>query len=383
MKYQKFGRLDWEISAVSLGAMQIPALTAQTGTIDADDAKRRIAAIRSAIDHGVNFIGLGFPYLQENPAGRCAYIAEALTDGYRERIRTAISIPVCGVDKTEELDRYLANQLEWYGLPDSEFLMLDGVNRLTWEKLRRLGIRAWLEKVLGLNKARYVGFSFHDDCQILQQIIDDFNNWTFVQFEYSMVDYRHHPGISGLETAAKNGLGVIISGGLKDGRLLQHIPDSVQTVWDEANEKRTPAEWSLRWIYNHAGLSTVNFELDTPERVCQLLSIAENCAPDMLDVFELLRAGKLRDLYNSRRAIQCTACRCCMPCPIGIDAPRIIELYNDAMMYDNHEIPRFVYRLEGHQKSKCTGCGICQSNCPKKFPLTDLIAKAAELFVPL
>ena len=37
---------------------------------------------------------------------------------------------------------------------------------------------------------------------------------------------------------------------LRGGLLGQAGPKSVQDVWNEAETKRTPAEWALRWVWN-------------------------------------------------------------------------------------------------------------------------------------
>jgi predicted aldo/keto reductase-like oxidoreductase len=38
---------------------------------------------------------------------------------------------------------------------------------------------------------------------------------------------------------------------LRGGNLTRRIPQAVQEVWAQAEIKRSPAEWSLRWVWNH------------------------------------------------------------------------------------------------------------------------------------
>jgi len=47
MKYRKFGRLDWKVSALGFGAMRLPILNEDHSNIDEPEA---IRMIRYAID---------------------------------------------------------------------------------------------------------------------------------------------------------------------------------------------------------------------------------------------------------------------------------------------------------------------------------------------
>ena len=51
MKYRKFGKLSWEVSALGFGAMRLPTEEKDYGAIREAEAGE---LIRYAIDHGVN-----------------------------------------------------------------------------------------------------------------------------------------------------------------------------------------------------------------------------------------------------------------------------------------------------------------------------------------
>jgi predicted aldo/keto reductase-like oxidoreductase len=64
-----------------------------------------------------------------------------------------------------------------------------------------------------------------------------------------------------------------------------------------------------------------------------------------------------------------------MPCGLGIDVPRIFEIYNDAVMYGDTATAREIYRREKHNLDDCTECGTCVNKCGMKIPITDWLKK--------
>ncbi len=376
MKYRRFGMLDWEVSVLGFGVMRL-------ASIDEDPVNRTeaesIQMIRYAIDHGVNYLDSGYPYHMRRHENLTRLISQALQDGYRQKVKVAATLPSFLMNSSLDFDRYLNNQLRWLQIDRIDFYLLGGLNRETWPTLQELGVLHWAEGAMKDGRFDKLGFSFHDDFQVLRDILDAYDKWALCQFHYSYMDVAHHPGIGGLKYAVEKGLAVVITEALRGGRLTKEPPESVAKVWASAKQKRTPAEWGLRWVWNHPEVSVVVSDMSTMEQVAEDVALADSAEPDSLTVQELILISKVREAYRKLRPIPCTACRCCMPCPQGIDVPRIFELYNDAMMYCDIETPRFIYGIEQYDAESCTECGSCVDTCPKKIAMLDYLKAAHQL----
>ena len=48
----------------------------------------------------------------------------------------------------------------------------------------------------------------------------------------------------------------------------------MQAIWDEADKKRSPAEWSLRWIWNHPEVTVVLSGMNVEAYIDENLKVA-------------------------------------------------------------------------------------------------------------
>jgi len=174
---------------------------------------------------------------------------------------------------------------------------------------------------------------------------------------------------------------VVVMEPIRGGRLAKP-PEKVAKIWAGAPVQRTPAEWALRWVWNHPEVATALSGMGNMEQVIENLAYAEHSQPHNLTSDELALISKARDAYVSLTAVACTGCRYCMPCPNDVDIPRVFEFYNEAMIYDTVAEQRRMYNFPGrfkdHRADKCTKCDQCVDKCPQKLAIPELLEKAHE-----
>ena len=256
-----------------------------------------------------------------------------------------------------------------------DFLLLAGLDRQNWPGLPAKEIFKQAEAAITEGRLGRLGFSFHDDYQTLRNILDAYDNWSLVQFQYSFMDVDHHPGVGGIKYAADKRLAVVVNESLKGGRLTRNLPESVASIWAEY----LPAEWGLRWVWDHPEVATTVVDMSSMVQVEENIALADRAEAESLTVPEELLVNRVRDAYRKLRPIPCTSCRGCMPCPKDIDVPRIFELYNDAVMYNDAGTAHALYRIEGHRIVTCDACGACAGACGFKLPILDWLEKARTM----
>ncbi|MGP8080028.1 MAG: aldo/keto reductase [Dehalococcoidales bacterium] len=373
MKYRKFGKLDWQVSALGFGAMRLPVLNEDHSKINEPESTRMI---RYAIDHGVNYVDSAYFYHRGNSE---VFLGKALQDGYREKIRIATKLPCIDVHGPEDFDRLFSEQLKRLQTKKIDFYLLHGLNKVEWTKVRDFGVIKWAESVMAQGRIGYLGFSFHDSYDVFQEIISAYDNWTLCQIQYNYMDENTQASTLGLEYAHKKGLAVVVMEPVRGGRLAKP-PEKVAKIWDSAPVKRTPAEWALRWVWNHPEVSVALSGMGSMEQVMQNVAYAEHSQPHNLTADDLALIGRVRDAYVSLTAVSCTGCRYCMPCPNDVDIPRVFEFYNEAMIYNTAAEQRRGYNFPGrfkdHRADKCIECDQCVEKCPQKLAIPELLEKA-------
>ena len=161
-------------------------------------------------------------------------------------------------------------------------------------------------------------------------------------------------------------------------------PAAVDAVWARAAATRSPAEWALRWVWNHPEVVLALSGMNAPEQLDENLAAAEAARAGGLDADELALVGEVRDLFRARMKVSCTTCGYCLPCPSGVSIPDVFSSYNTAAMFDARQASAAVYRNwvmgGGHGADQCARCGECEPKCPQQIPIQDMLEEAhAEL----
>lgn len=380
MLYRKIPKNGDELSILGFGCMRLPVNENRT-----IDEERAAAQIRYAINHGVNYVDTAWPYHMGESE---PFLGRALADGYREKIKLATKLPSWTVKTREDMDRILNAQLERLRTDHIDYYLVHGLVGALWEKMEALDVLKFLDRAKADGRILNAGFSFHGSTEDFRRIVDAYP-WNFCMIQYNFLDKKNQAGTEGLEYAASKGLGVIIMEPLRGGKLTSPVPSAVEEIWNEANVKRTPAEWALRWVWNRPEVTVVLSGMNEEAHIKENLKIAEEACPNSLTEAELQLVGRVEQKYRELMKTGCTGCRYCMPCPAGVDIPFCFEIYDNMHLSGKEEEAKIQYAAKpggiirgdvpGYA-SQCMECESCLEKCPQHLDIPSLLKAVAEEF---
>lgn len=374
MQYRTFGSLDWSVSALGFGCMRLPVLNEDPAQINEPLATKML---HYGIDQGINYVDTAYPYHME----QCEpFLGRALQDGYRQKVKLATKMPTWLIETSDDFDRFFEKQLARLQTDFIDFYLLHGLNNTRWPKVRDLDVLGWAERALADGRFGYLGFSFHDQYPVFQEIVDATDLWTFCQVQYNFMDIEHQAGKRGVDYASEKGLAVVVMEPIRGGQIANNVPPTVQAIWDSAPQRRTPADFALQWVWDQPEVSLALSGMSAMEHVVENIASAEQSGIGTLSTEELAVVDRVREEYLDLCPIPCTECRYCMPCPSGVDIPRILRIYNELIIYNDLQRATRLYSFlsEGELASLCVECGECLEKCPQQIDVPDWLARAHE-----
>lgn len=378
--YRELGKTGVKVSILGFGCMRLPILDGNPQKINESLASKML---HYAIDHGVNYVDTAYPYhgASATEGGMSEiFVGNTLKDGYRDQVYLSTKLPSWLVQKKEDMDYYLNEQLKRLQTDRIDFYLLHGLGYSAWKTLTDLNVFEFLDSALEDGRIGYAGFSFHDEFELFKEIIDSYN-WSFSQIQYNYMDQDFQAGKDGLEYAAARDLGTVIMEPLRGGCLTNNIPKDIQTIWDHATVKKSLAEWALRFLWDQPEVNIVLSGMSTMEHVEENIRIAEdgqtnNLTPDERDLIQ-----EVREAYQARIHVGCTSCGYCIPCPEGVDIPLNLNLLNDVHIYQNMEKPMGNYSFLSAKKQSaacCTECGECEDKCTQNIDIMKYLKETEE-----
>ncbi len=331
-----------------------------------------IAMIRRAIDEGINYLDTAYTYHE----GRSEVVlGEALRDGYREKVRIATKSPVWMVEKADDFERFLEEQLERLQAGPIDYYLFHGLSKKRWDTLLEQGLLRRAEAAVDDGRIKHIGFSFHDAYGAFEEIIDGYDGWSMCQIQYNYMDTENQAGTKGLRYAAARGIPVVVMEPLLGGNLVRP-PQDVQEIFDAYAARRTPVEWALQWVWDQPEVAVVLSGMRSMRELEENMLTANGSAERALTEEDRRLIAQVREAFEAKAAIPCTGCGYCMPCPQGVDIPANFGLYNNGIIYDDLLVSRFRYfRFFGDtdKASACSACGECEEKCPQDITVSELM----------
>ena len=372
IKKKSFKDIKSNPSLLGFGCMRFPVI--EEGKPDIDEEKS-IEMIDYAYQSGVNYFDTAYPYHQGLSE---LFIGKALKKYPRKSFYLASKMPGWEVETVEDAKRIFFEQLKKCQVEYFEYYLCHALSAKNVEVYKIPGVMEFLTEMKELGKIHHLGFSFHDTPEVLEEILE-FYPFDFVQLQINYLDWTFQEANRQYALAKKYDLPVIVMEPVRGGTLA-NLSDAAKAVLIAKDENRSVASWAIRYAASLDQVITVLSGMSNLEQTKDNINTLTNFKP--LDNEEKIVLDKALKIFMESRIVPCTKCQYCMPCPEGVDIPKVIDIYNQYAIDQNR---RFFYhrykQLDESQKAEhCIQCGICLDKCPQKIDIPSVMTKIDELY---
>ena len=359
------------LSVLGFGCMRLPG----------DFEKSRQLILR-AVEKGVDYFDTAYIY-----PGNEALLGKILhKENLRERVKIATKLPLFLCKSSSDFDKIFNKQLAQLKTDYIDYYllhMLSSPDEL--QSLFETGLNRWLIQKKSQGQIRQIGFSFHGKQGDFVKLIDACAAgnpnapfiWDFTMIQYNYLDVNNQAGLTGLKHAYSQNIPVIIMEPLRGGLLAnpKKLPKKAVKALGDFPESRSPAEWALRWLWNHEEVSCVLSGMRNMSDLDNNISLAEACFPGCMSDRELGVIERVADVFNQLNVIPCTGCNYCMQnpdggalCPVGVNIPGCFTAYN-SKSYKQYVQNNGALISKKGLASSCIKCGKCQPRCPQSIEI--------------
>lgn len=372
MNYRK-DKYGNNISVLGFGCMRFRR---KGGNIDIAEAEREILA---AVDGGVNYFDTAYIY----PGSEVALGEILQRNGLREKVYIATKLPHYLIKSREGMEKLFREHLKRLKTDYIDYYLMHMLTDVkTWEKLKSIGILEFLEEKKQTGAIRQIGFSYHGNTENFCRLVDAYD-WDFCQIQYNYMDEHTQAGRKGLEYANQKGLPVIIMEPLRGGKLVNALPQSAISLFENYPVSYTPAQWALRWLYDQKEVTCVLSGMNSMEMLQDNINTASTSQVGEMGAGEQEMLKQVVKAINEKMKVGCTGCGYCMPCPKGVDIPGAFAAYNRRYSEGKFAGLREHFmcsaaRQDSTAAYNCIGCGKCETHCPQHIPIRQKLKDASK-----
>ena len=367
---------------LGFGLMRLPSLD------EKDSSKIDIELTKEMVD---KFIERGFTYF-DTAWMYCGCKSEdaakeVLVSRYpRDQFTLATKLHADYIKTEEDRDKIFHEQLRKTGVEYFDYYLLHDVGTNHYEIYTQLDCFRWLQEKKEEGLVRHIGFSYHDNADLLDRVLTEHPEVEFVQLQINYLDWDSE-GVQSrkcYEVATEHGVPVIVMEPVKGGTLAE-VPEQVERMFKEFRPEMSVSSWAVRFA---ASLDNVIVVLSGMSNMEQLLDNTGYMKDfQAMDERERQLVNQAVEMINGNIAIPCTGCAYCVDgCPQNIAIPKYFSLYNA----DKQEVKGKGWTPQGEyydnltrvfgKAGDCIGCGQCEEICPQHLPITKYLRDIVDYF---
>lgn len=367
---------------LGFGLMRLPLLDANDATsIDIEQTKQMVDAF---LENGFTYFDTAWMYcgFKSETAAK-----EALVDRHpRDSFTLATKLHAGFIKNKEDRDKVFNEQLKKTGVTYFDYYLLHDVGIDHYKLYEKLDCFHWLAEKKAQGLVRHIGFSFHDNAEVLDKVLTAHPEMEFVQIQLNYLDWDSISIQSRkcYEVAARHGKPVIVMEPVKGGTLA-NVPENVEAAFKTYHPDMSVSSWAIRFAASQPNVKMVLSGMSTMAQLMDNISYMKDFQPLNEEEQQIIKNAV--DMINSSITVPCTGCSYCTDgCPQSIAIPKYFSLYNAYKQEAEDKHCRtqreYYHRLTQTfgKASDCLECGQCEGVCPQHLPIIQYLKDVAECF---
>lgn len=367
---------------LGFGLMRLPLLNSNDqGSIDVEQVCKMVDTF---IERGFTYFDTAWMY--------CAFKSESATKQFlverypRNAYTLATKLHARFVKSEDDRDRIFNEQLAKTGVDHFDYYLLHDMGRDNYEIYKKYNCFDWIQDKKAKGLAKQIGFSFHDNAEVLDKILTEHTFFDFVQLQINYLDWESESIQSRkcYEVATKHGIPVIVMEPVKGGTLA-NVPEDVEKLFRTHDPDMSIPSWAIRFAASLDNVMLVLSGMSNMEQLLDNTSYMQDFVPLNKQEREIIKVAV--GMINGKTVIPCTSCAYCVDgCPMNIPINRYFSLYNADMQ--ELESKNFTVQSNYYDRlattfgkaSDCIACGQCEEICPQHLPIIENLKAVAEHF---
>ena len=365
MYYKQYGNTNMQVSAIGFGAMRYDEQDIASGNYE------KCAEVPLyALEKGINYWDTA-PFYSNDKSETVTGIALSQVKREDVYVTSKTNMGTLQNDVSKEsfrkrlemsLDRLQTDYIDFYHM----WCML---SLESWEKHME-ALYGFFEEAKREGLIRNIAFSSHMQGTGVEKVVES-DKFKGMLLGYNALNYRFRQ--SGIESAYKQGMGVVVMNPLGGGMIPQN--PSYFSYLTEGTDLNV-AQAALRFVASHKEITVALAGCTTKEHIDDAVKAVEG--------LEEKSAAEILKLYEDKGAAfndLCTGCAYCDACPKGIEIPKFMDAYNQKILSGKDSA--IADRLKGHwgadiaMAKECIRCNKCEKLCTQHLPIMDRLDEIA------